>query len=88
LQEDTRDPHEGLDFDLSVDGLCHVWPVVGDNQEVVVEGLDRMVRIEDDLGPRTDLTHDVQELRVRIHREVAVFQVLADKLWWLDEGIP
>ena len=53
-----------------------------------MEGLDRMVRIEDDLGPRTDLTHDVQELRVRIHREIAVFQVLADKLWGLDEGVP
>ena len=53
-----------------------------------MEGLDRMVGIEDDLGPRTDLSHDVQEFGVRIHREVAVFHVLADKLWWLDEGIP
>lgn len=53
-----------------------------------MEGLDRMVGIKDNLGPCTDFSHDVEEFGVRVHREVAVFQMLIDKLLWLDERIP
>ena len=67
LQENAGDPHESLDFDLAVHGLGDVRPVVSDDEEVVVEGLDRMVRVQDDLGPRADLAHHVEEFRVRIH---------------------
>jgi len=84
LQENPRDPHESLDFNLAVHGLGDVRPVVSDDEEVVVEGLNRMVRVQDNLGPCTDLTHHVQEFGVRIHREVAVFQML---FLGLDEGV-
>lgn len=85
MQENAGDPHESLDFDLAVHGLGDVRPVVGDDEEVVVEGLDRMVRVQDDLGPRADLTHHVEEFRVRIDREVAVFKMLI--FLGLDEGV-